>query len=144
MQISNMHVLFGSEVKYGRYLPPISCRPGRFCRGFYLILFESKILCYFQFRPNSDAICHAKWAESKNSDYRVILNKIFDFTRKWNWIEKLRFFFFKFQKKKKESAPIFWCRSGYRKQTIFFFRPSHLYRVSHNDIATHIEWPTMT
>ena len=63
VQISNMHVLFGSEVKYGRYLPLISCRSGRFCRGFYLILFESKILCYFQFSPNSNAIWHGKWAK---------------------------------------------------------------------------------
>ena len=55
--------------------------------------------------------------------------------KKDGWLENLHvfwqlesvgrflYFFSKFQKKKKESAPIFWCRSGYRRQTIFFFRP---------------------
>ena len=38
------------------------------------------------------------------------------------WVGRQIFFCPNF-KKKKESAPIFWCRSGYRRQTIFFFRP---------------------
>ena len=33
---------------------------GRFCSGFYLILFEWKMLCYFQSRPNSNAIWHGE------------------------------------------------------------------------------------